>query len=96
MIFTFYIVFDDLFVSWFSTRDSDDRKYFCGRKLYACIITRKFKGLDSREITSLQEIKNVMKTWRVISIIAENKPHAHHKTHLHTMKVLNTRPTNTN
>ena len=74
MIFTFYIVFNDLFLSWFSTRDSDNRKYFRGRKLYACIITRKFKGLDSREITSLPEIKNVMRTWRVISIIAENKP----------------------
>ena len=34
--------------------------------------------------------KNVMRTWRVISIIAENKLHAHHKTHLHTMKVYNT------
>ena len=33
-----------------------------------------------------------MRTLRVISIIAENKPHAHHKTHLHTMKVYNTRP----
>ena len=31
-----------------------------------------------------------MRTWRVISIIAENKPHAHHKTYLHTMKVYNT------
>ena len=29
--------------------------------------------------------------WRVISIIAENKPHAHHKTHFHTMKVFDTR-----
>ena len=29
---------------------------------------------------------------RVISVNAENKPHAHHKTHLHTMKVYNTRP----
>ena len=27
------------------------------------------------------------KTWRVTSIIAENKPHADHETHLHTMKV---------
>ena len=26
-------------------------------------------------------------TWCVISIIAKNKLHAHHKTHLHTMKV---------
>ena len=31
-------------------------------------------------------------TWRVISIIAENKPHAHHKTHFHTMKGFNARP----
>ena len=31
-------------------------------------------------------------TWRVISIIAENKPHAHHETCLHTRKVYNTRP----
>ena len=31
-------------------------------------------------------------TWHVISIIAENKPHGHHKSHLHTMKVYNTRP----
>ena len=29
----------------------------CGRRLCACINTRKFKGLDSREITSLPEIK---------------------------------------
>ena len=44
-----------LFVSLnFNTRVSNDRKYVCGRGLYACINTRKFKGLDSREITSLQ------------------------------------------
>ena len=29
--------------------------------------------------------------WHVISIIAENKPYAHHKNYLHTMKVYNTR-----
>ena len=29
----------------------------CGRRLCACINTRKFKGLDSREVTSLPEIK---------------------------------------
>ena len=39
---------------------SDDGKYVCGRKLYACIKTRKFKGLDCREITSLPEIKKVI------------------------------------
>ena len=31
-------------------------------------------------------------TGRIISIIAENKLYAHHKMHLHTMKVYNTRP----
>ena len=31
---------------------------------------------------------------RDISIIAKNKPYAHHKTHLHTVKVYNTRPVN--
>ena len=39
---------------------SDDRKYGCGRRLYACINTQKFKGLDSREITPLPEIKKVI------------------------------------
>ena len=31
-------------------------------------------------------------TWHIISIITEIKPHAYHKTHLHAMKVCNTRP----
>ena len=54
-IFTFY-----LFLNWFSTRVSDARKYVCSLRLYACINTRKFKGLDSREIASLPEIKKVI------------------------------------
>ena len=54
-IFTFY-----LFLNWFSTYISDNRKYVCGRMLYACINPWKFKGLDSREITSLPEIKKVI------------------------------------
>ena len=39
---------------------------------YACINTRKFKVLDSREITSLPEIKKLMAhgTWHVIPFIA--------------------------
>ena len=54
------------------------------------------KGLDYKEITSLPKSKNVMNNlWRVItcnSIIArKKKTHAHHKTHLHTTKVYNTR-----
>ena len=50
--------------------------------------------LDSREITSLPEIKKVIyiSTWHVILIIADHKPHAHHNTHFQTMKVYNTRP----
>ena len=52
---TFY-----LFLNWFSTRVSDDRKYVCGRRLYACITTRKFNGLDFREITSLPGVKKVI------------------------------------
>ena len=53
-------------------------------RVYNNIIIRKFKGLNSREITSLPEIKNVIRTRRVISVIAENKPHAHHKSPLQT------------
>ena len=62
-VFTSYFIDVDtfyLFLNWFSTRVGDDRKYVCGRRLYACINTRKFKGLDSREITSLPEIKKVI------------------------------------
>ena len=80
-----------LFLNWFSMCVSNDQKYLCGSRLYACINTRKFKGLDSREITSLPDIKKWF-TWYVISIIAENKSHAHHKTPLHTVKVYNIRP----
>ena len=43
-VYTFY-----LFLKRFSTRVSDDQKYLCGRRLYACIYTRKFKGLNSTE-----------------------------------------------
>ena len=81
--FTAYFIDIDtfyLFLNWFSTRVSDDWKSVCGRRLYACINTRKFKGLDSREITSLPVIKKKWFTWPVISIITKNKPHAHHKT----------------
>ena len=53
-------------------------------RVYNNIIIRKFKGLNSREITSLPEIKNVIRTRCVISVIAENKPHAHHKSPLQT------------
>ena len=52
---TFY-----LFLNWFSTRVSNDHKYLCSTRLYACINTRKFEGLDSREMTSLPDIKKVI------------------------------------
>ena len=51
-------------VDCYSTRVSDDRKYVFGRRLYACINTRKFNALDSREITSLPEIKEVINVAR--------------------------------
>ena len=76
---TFY-----LFLNWFSARVSDNQKYLSGSRLYVCINTRKFKDLDSREITSLPYIERVI-YMHVISIIAENKSHAHHNTHLHTL-----------
>ena len=43
------------------------------------------KGLDSGKLHHCQ--KRVQLTC-VISVIAENKPHAHHKTHLDTPKVV--------
>ena len=52
--------FFNLFLNCFSTRFSDDPKYVCGRRLYECINTRKFKGLDSKEITSLPDIKKMI------------------------------------
>ena len=61
--FTSYFISLDtfyLFLNWFSTHISDDQKYLCGSRLYACINTRKFKGLDSREITSLPDIEKVI------------------------------------
>ena len=54
-IITFY-----LFLNCFSMGVSDDLKYVCCHRLYACINTQKLKGLDSREITSLPEIKKVI------------------------------------
>ena len=36
---------------------SNNWKYVCGRRLYACINRQKFKCLDLREITSLRKVK---------------------------------------
>ena len=38
------------------------------------------------------KIKETWWTWQVISIIAKNKLHNHHKTYWHTMKVYNIQP----
>ena len=56
--FTSYFIDVDtfyLFLNWFSKRVSDDRKYVCGLRLYACINRWTLKSLGSREITSLPE-----------------------------------------
>ena len=52
---------------------SDDRKYVCGRRLYMSINTRKFKGLDSREITPLPEIKEMIYMVRHLRYEVRNK-----------------------
>ena len=60
MFFTSYFIDVNTFyllLNWFSMRVSDDQKYLCGSKLYACINTWKFKGLNTREITSLSDIQ---------------------------------------
>ena len=52
LIFTFYIAFEDLLPNWFSMRVSNDQRYVRGDRFDTrIIIRRKFKGLDSREIT---------------------------------------------
>ena len=77
-----------LFLNWFSTRVSDDQKYVCGSSLYACISTRKFKGLDSREITSLPDIEKVIYMARHFN----RRKNSMLITRLITVKVCNTRP----
>ena len=47
------------------------------------------KGLNLREITSLSMTKSVMNMEHHFNYCPK-KPHAHHKTQLHTMKVYNT------
>ena len=58
---------------------------------YACTNTRKSRASIREKIHHCQRAKTWWK-WRIISIITELKPHAPHKTHLHTIKVYNTRP----
>ena len=51
----------------------------------------KIKALNSREITSSPNSKNMMNMACNFNH-RQKKMHAYHKTHLHTMKVYNTRP----
>ena len=82
---TFY-----LFLNWFSTHVSDDQKYRQAKRMYKYT---KIQGPQfQRNYIKCCQISKKWLTWHVISIIAENKLHAHHKTHLHTMKVYNPRP----
>ena len=56
---------------------SDDQNYLSGSRLYACLNTQKFKGLDSRNLRPFQVSKKWF-TWHIISILTENKSRAHH------------------
>ena len=46
------------------------------------------KGLDSGKITSLPSSEKRDQLTSVISVIAENKQHACHEIHLHTMRAV--------
>ena len=64
-VFTSYFIDVDtfyLFLNWFSKGVSDDQKYLCGIAAYTRlhVNTQKFKGLNSREITSLPDIEKVI------------------------------------
>ena len=65
-----------------STRDTCN----CFCRLYACIVIKNYTKIQG------PQFEFVMRTWHIISLIAENKPHAHHKTLLHTINVYNTCP----
>ena len=75
--FTSYFIDVDtfyLFLNWFSTLASDDRKYVCCRRLYACINTRKFKG-RFRRIYIIARGKKWF-TWHVISITGSQREYS--------------------
>ena len=48
----------------------------------------KIKGLDSEKITSLPNRENVINLHASFQSSPKKNLHAHHKTHLHTMKVV--------
>ena len=69
-------------------RVSNDQKYVCGRRLYVCIIHNIQRPRFERNYIFARDQRKK----HDVSIIAKNKPHAHHKTDLHTVKVYNARP----
>ena len=104
-------------VQWPNHLVSDNRKYICSCRLYTCINTRKFKGLDSREIIhyryrislallSLRKNGDYLWSREITSLPEIKKSDLHGKSfqslpkiyrllitsHLQTMKVYNTRP----
>ena len=92
--FTSYFIDVDtfyLFLSWLSTRVSDDQKYLCvlAKRVYK--YTKNSRASIPEKLHHCQGSKKWF-TWHVISIIAGNKSQAHHKTHLHRVKVYNTWP----
>ena len=69
----------------FSTRVTDDWRSECGRRQKRVYNYTKIEG------ARFKRNYIVMRTWHINLIIVENKPHAHHKTYLHTIKVYNNR-----
>ena len=58
--------------------------------IYFLIHVYDYKNQGSRfgELHHCQTAETCRSTWCVILVIVENKPHAHHKTHLHIMNVV--------
>ena len=81
-IFTFY-----LFLNWVSTHVI--RLLSQAIRVYK--YTKNSRALIPEKLHHCQRSKKGF-SWHVISIITKNRPHAHHKSHLHTMKVYNTQP----
>ena len=76
----------NIFPSYFIDRRVFFRKFAFQ---YASMKTQKSRVLIREKITSLlRKITERESTTRITSIIAENKPYAHHESHLHTMKVV--------
>ena len=53
-----------LFLNWFSTLVSDDRKYVCGRRLYACINTRFQRNYIIAKIKKVTYMTRKERNWK--------------------------------